>query len=205
MIAIVDYGIGNVGSIKNMLKKVGVKDIMVTAESTELSKAQKIILPGVGAFDAGMKSLKERKLDQAIRSLAIQDKIPILGICLGMQMLGESSQEGEEKGLGLIPFRNVKFGPMKEGLKIPHMGWDYIEIKNHSSKLVKKLAPNPRFYFVHSYYAVCENQENSLMTCDYGHQFTAAVQAGHIYGTQFHPEKSHIYGMKLMENFFKEC
>ena len=159
----------------------------------------------MGSFDNGMRCLREKEFDKVILEEVCDKKKPILGICLGMQMLGRKSEEGEEKGLDLIPFDNKRFSFADDGLKVPHMGWNYVDIINRDNNLVKDIEDKQRYYFVHSYHAVCDSRENVLMTCDYGYEFAAAVINGNIYGTQFHPEKSHNFGMKLLENFSKEC
>lgn len=200
MIAVIDYGIGNVSSIVNMLKKIGVEAILAKTDK-DIELAEKIILPGVGAFDTGMRKLKESGLINAIITHATKEK-PILGICLGMQMLGERSEEGIESGLGLIPFETVKFKlEDRKDLKIPHMGWDIVSMELKDDPILKGLDGIQRYYFVHSYHAKCDMNENTLMNCEYGYQFPAAVKKNKIYGFQFHPEKSHKFGMALLENF----
>lgn len=201
MIAVIDYGIGNVGSIINMFHKIGVPSIL-TNDIEQIEKADKLILPGVGAFDNGMQRLRENGLDYAIKKHAIEDQKPLLGICLGMQLLGRKSEEGKESGLGLIPFDNKRFVfEDNTHLKIPHMGWDIAVTTVKDDALVEGLTQVQRYYFVHSYHAVCDSEENVLMRCEYGYSFTAAVKKGYIYGVQFHPEKSHKFGMALLENF----
>lgn len=203
MIAVIDYGIGNVCSIANMIKKIGI-DVIMASKADEIARADKLILPGVGSFDAGMSKLNESGLTKAITDFTLVKKKPLLGICLGMQMLGEQSEEGIEKGLNFIPFKTKKFSfSGKKELKIPHMGWDIVKIDLLNDPLTYQLEPLQRYYFVHSYHAVCENPENILMTCDYGYPFTAAVKNENIYGVQFHPEKSHKYGMALLDNFVR--
>ncbi len=203
MVAIVDYGLGNLGSIANMLKVIGEKSI-ITSDKTQISKADKIILPGVGAFDAGMKQLKEKDLVEFMKDEAGSGK-PILGICLGMQLLGRKSEEGNLKGLQLIPFDNVRFRVSEESkLKVPHMGWDIVDFKQESP-LLTGIKGTQRYYFVHSYHAKCDDEKNVLMTCEYGYEFAAAVVKDNVYGVQFHPEKSHNFGMALLENFVKRC
>lgn len=200
MIAVIDYGMGNVGSIINMLRKIGV-DSVLTDDKEEINAADKLILPGVGAFDKGMQNLNERGLSDVIRKNAQDLNKPLLGICLGMQLLGRKSEEGKLEGLGLIPFDNNRFsfGENKQ-LKIPHMGWD-VTVADGDDPLLTGLDQRQRYYFVHSYHAVCDSRENILMECDYGYLFTAAVKAGNIYGVQFHPEKSHKFGMALLDNY----
>jgi len=201
LIAVLDYGVGNVGSIINMLKKIGV-DAMLTNDFSQIEKADKLILPGVGAFDVGMQRLKSKGLVEVIRKHAVEDKKPLLGICLGMQMLGRTSEEGKDRGLSLIPFDNKRFTfDDKTQLKIPHMGWDIAVPAQMDDPLTEGLVGVQRFYYVHSYHAVCDSEENVLIRCEYGYSFAAAVKKGNIYGVQFHPEKSHKYGMALLENF----
>ena len=206
MIAIIDYGMGNVGSIQNMLIKIGVdrKNIILAHKEKDLIGIDKMILPGVGKFDTGMQMLENSGMKKIIDKLVLNEKRPILGICLGMQMLGESSEEGVLPGLSYIPFQCKKFRPSNPLLKVPHMGWDYVDIVNKNNPLVKGMSEKLRFYFVHSYYAVCEEETDSLITCDYSHRFTAAVNRDNIFGTQFHPEKSHKFGMMLLKNFVEE-
>lgn len=208
MIAILNYGLGNLGSISNMLKVIGEKSI-ITDDIEIIKKADKLILPGVGSFDAGMNQLEVRGLVSVILEEAAKGK-PILGICLGMQLLGVSSDEGKKSGLGLIPFESKKFNfancntDLDKLLKVPHMGWDTVEFKKNVP-LLKGIKGIQRYYFVHSYHAVCEDESNIMMTCDYGYEFAAAVNKENIYGVQFHPEKSHDFGMKLLENFARRC
>lgn len=204
MIGILDYGIGNVGSIRNMLKKAGAQSgIVHTAQ--ELQACDKLILPGVGAFDEGMDRLDASGMRGALDSAVAQGK-PVLGICLGMQMLGLSSEEGKREGLGYIRFRNVRFQLKDQPeLKVPHMGWDVVTITDAQDALVAGITEQQRYYFVHSYHAQCEQPEDALMTCDYGYPFAAAVRCGNVRGTQFHPEKSHRFGMALLKNFAEVC
>lgn len=205
MIVILDYDMGNIGSIKNMLKLITKTPVVITNDKDIIKQADKLILPGVGAFDAGINNIKKLDLMDSIYEHAVQKKKPILGICLGMQLLGIDSEEGTEKGLALIPFHTRYFSNIcNPQLKIPHMGWNYVEIHQKNDPLTKELSENERYYFVHSYYATCEEQENVLMTCNYGSSFAAAVKKENIYGVQFHPEKSHKYGMKLLKNFVME-
>lgn len=203
MIVILDYGMGNVGSIQNILYKIGENNVVVSHELATIQHADKMILPGVGSFDAGMHNLQKYNLVNIIQDFARIEKKPVLGICLGMQLMGRSSEEGTESGLNLIPFDNIKFRLNAE-YKIPHMGWNYVNIKNYECPLVRNLDNNQRYYFVHSYHAKCDCEKNVLMTCDYGYKFVAAVVHDNILGVQFHPEKSHQFGIKLFENFVKE-
>lgn len=203
MIAIIDYGLGNLGSIANMLEVVGA-DSIITDDPHDLMTADKLILPGVGAFDAGMSLLAEKRLIKPIIDETARGK-PLLGICLGMQLLGRKSEEGILPGLSLIPFDNIKFRKTKgSNLKIPHMGWDLVSF-TQNNPLTDNLTGEQRYYFVHSYNAVCDNPANELMSCNYGCSFSAAVFKDNVYGVQFHPEKSHDFGMALLKNFVEKC
>lgn len=199
MIAILDYGIGNVGSIFNMLKHIDVEAI-ITHDPDTIEAADKLILPGVGSFDSGMKKLADSNLVDIIKKHVLQKNKQLLGICLGMQMLGRRSEEGVLLGLDLIPFDCIRFRLDSPTLKIPHMGWDVVKTEQ-SDPVVDNLIGLQRFYFVHSYHAVCDNPEDVLFSCDYGYEFPAAVKHGNVYGFQFHPEKSHKFGMALLKNF----
>lgn len=195
---------GNIGSIQNMLKKIGVRDVCISGDAEVIRQADKLILPGVGAFDAGMEQLEVLGLRELILR-HVEKGGSLLGICLGMQLLGRRSQEGSRLGLGLIPFECRRFAfPVKSSLKIPHMGWDRTKIEK-KTPLTENLEENQRYYFVHSFHAVCEENENVLMSCEYGYRFPAAVYSGNVYGVQFHPEKSHVYGMRLLTNFAGGC
>ena len=202
MIAILDYGLGNLGSISNMLKVIGEKS-KITNDVESIRKSDGIILPGVGAFDAGMSKLNESGLTDVIKEEADKGK-PILGICLGMQLLGNRSEEGSMPGLSLISFECKKFDFEDKSLKIPHMGWDIVDFRKQHP-LLEGLTGQQRYYFVHSYYAVCENSDNVLMTCDYGIEFACSVIKNNVMGVQFHPEKSHDFGLALLTNFVKIC
>lgn len=205
MIAIVDYGMGNVGSITNMLKKIGETEVVKADNPEILHKADKIILPGVGSFDMAVRMLKEKGFWNVLKVSVNQDRKPLLGICLGMQLLGYESEEGQEKGLGFIPFKCKKFRFSGTQLKVPHMGWDYVTVEQKECPLVDGVSSQLRYYFVHSFYAVCEESKDILMKCNYGHEFAAALHKDYVYGTQFHPEKSHRFGMELIENFARKC
>jgi glutamine amidotransferase len=202
MIVIIDYGIGNLASVLNMFKKIGVKDVVVSNNNEVIAKATKLLLPGVGAFDAGMTNLENSGFIPILNKKVLEDKTPILGICLGMQLLTKRSEEGTKNGLGWIDAETVKFNldPALK-LKVPHMGWNYIKV-DKENPLIETESKN-RFYFVHSYYVKCIDANQSLATSNFGIDFTCMVNKNNIYGAQFHPEKSLKFGMKLLENFSK--
>lgn len=200
-IIIIDYGMGNLGSIKNMFKAVGAEAI-ITSKLEVIKNARKIVLPGVGAFDNGMENIKKMGLLPVLNELVLDKKVPVLGICLGMQLMTRKSEEGKLPGLGWVQADTEKF-QSNIGLKIPHMGWNDVKItKNHY--LVKNLDQDARFYFVHSYHVVVDAVQDTLMETNYGYAFTSAFQKENIIGVQFHPEKSHKYGMELIKNFAEE-
>lgn len=201
MISILNYGMGNIGSIQNMFKYLGF-DSKIINTPEEVLKADKILLPGVGAFDAAMKKLKNEHFDEAIKELS--DKgIPLLGICLGMQLLTNSSEEGDLIGLGLIDAETLGFNKLNDtSKKIPHMGWNVVKPQAFNQLLKGFDEWNEvRFYFVHSFYVKCKNRENVVLTTEYGISFDSMIQKDNVWGAQFHPEKSHKFGMKLFENF----
>jgi imidazole glycerol-phosphate synthase subunit HisH len=200
VISIIDYGLGNVGSILNMLKKIGVK-ARISSLPEEIAEAKKIILPGVGHFDRAMEKIGRSGLREILDQKALIEKIPILGICLGMQLLTKSSEEGILPGLGWIPAKTVRFRFSDESnLKIPHMGWNLVQ-QATPSHLTKNFSPEHRFYFVHSYHVLVEDERFSLLKTEHGYYFAAAIQKDNIFGVQFHPEKSHRFGLGLLENF----
>ena len=205
MITIIDLNIGNIGSVVNMIKHVG-GNCKVSSDPAEIKAATKLILPGVGSFDKAMNQLRNNKLEEVINEKATLQKTPLLGICLGMQLLTSSSEEGKEKGLGLIPAETLSFKKafdVKEiNERIPHMGWNDIRVEQEND-LTKNLIESSRFYFVHSYYVKCSNKGNCLMTSNYGFDFASAIVKNNVFGVQFHPEKSHKYGKKLISNFVK--
>ena len=201
MIVVVDYGMANIGSVLNMFRKVGAS-AMATADVATLRSAQKIVLPGVGAFGRAMDRLRELDLVGPLTELAVERKVPVLGICLGMQLLLDSSEEGDAAGLGWIPgrVRRFQFDGSNSRLRIPHMGWSELKLAK-PSKLFAGVTDPQRYYFVHSFHAQCERAEDVLGTATYGYEFTAAVERGNIAGMQFHPEKSHRFGMRLLQAF----
>lgn len=200
MVAILDYGVGNTGSIVNMFKRIGAK-AEATADPNRILAADRLVLPGVGAFDTAAERLERSGLPSLLRQKVISERTPILGICLGMQLLMEGSDEGKLPGLGWIRGRTRGFASLRiPGLKIPHMGWNDVRIAR-PSPLLDNFESEMRFYFVHSYYVECSDPGDVILTCDYGTPFHAAVQRENIFGTQFHPEKSHRFGKRLLENF----
>lgn len=203
MITIIDYNAGNIKSIQNMLKRVGAKSC-ISSSVEEIEQAEKLILPGVGHYDYGMNNLKQSGLIDILNKKVLVDKTPLLGICLGAQLLGNYSEEGIEKGLSWLDMDVVKFDKSKLGanMKIPHMGWSELTIKK-TSNLFNNISDEQRFYFVHSYHMLPHNTEDILTTTNYGYEFVSSVQKDNIFGVQFHPEKSHKYGMKLLDNFSK--
>jgi len=198
-IAIIDYGMGNLGSIKNMLSYLG-KESEITRNKDFILSADKIILPGVGSFDAAMTNLINLDLKSVLEEAVRHKKIHTLGICLGMQLLTRSSEEGNMDGLGFIPSTTRKFNFDQPDIKVPHMGWNYVDVKN-TSNIARDLPDDSRFYFVHSYYVEVDSQENSLFKTNYSINFDSGIYKENIYGVQFHPEKSHKFGMKILSNF----
>lgn len=196
-ITIVDYGMGNIGSLRNMFRRIG-QSTEIASTPEDVRRARKILLPGVGAFDPAMERLEMSGLGDAVREKALGDGAPTLGICLGMQLLGDGSEEGERPGLSLIPARARRF-PREVG-KVPHMGWNEVAAAS-PSELTAGLAPSSRFYFVHSYYVHAEERADAILTCEYGLRFDAAIQRGNVFGAQFHPEKSHRFGMAFLKAF----
>ena len=197
-IGIVNYGIGNGGSIANMFRKLRLPaEVIDTPE--KVSAAQRLVLPGVGSFDACMDALNKSNLSDAVLKYADTGR-PLLGICVGMQMLTMGSEEGNAPGLGLIRARAKRLTPTP-GLRVPHVGWDAVTWNDPSHPLSRNLLDGSRFYFVHSYCVICESADNSLATCSYGEDFAAAIVRDHIVGVQFHPEKSHRFGLQLLNNF----
>ena len=199
VITIVDYGMGNLGSIVNMLKKVGHAS-QVASQIDQIEAADKLILPGVGAFDSGMRNLADLGFVDILNRKVADEGAPVLGICLGMQLMTRSSEEGELPGLGWIDARTCRFPNDVDGLKVPHMGWNLVNSAKQSNLLADQFE-EPRFYFVHSYYVTCAQPEDVLLTAHYGVDFHAGFQHENIMGVQFHPEKSHKFGMRLLKNF----
>ncbi|MCL5407045.1 MAG: imidazole glycerol phosphate synthase subunit HisH [Patescibacteria group bacterium] len=205
MIVIIDYGAGNLRSVANKLERIGVKAV-ISSKPSVILKAEKLILPGVGFFKAGMENLSERGLLPVLNQKVLVEKTPILGVCLGIQLFSQKSEEGNAKGLGWIEAETRKFVFEKENssLKIPHMGWNSIKIRK-KSPLLEGIKDEDIFYFVHSYHVVTEGKNEILATTHYGYDFVSVIQKDNIYGTQFHPEKSHQAGIQILKNFAKLC
>jgi imidazole glycerol-phosphate synthase subunit HisH len=200
-VSVVDYGLGNVGSVVNMLKHIGVSATLASGPD-DIASARILVLPGVGHFDAGMKNLEERSLLAPLSDAVLERKVPVLGICLGMQLLSRRSEEGRLPGLGWIDAETRRLSPPPDSpLPLPHMGWG--ETKVVAPQLFDESPEPPRFYYVHSYHVVCHDRGDVAATCTYGVEFTAALRHDHIFGTQFHPEKSHRHGMRLLRSFVR--
>jgi glutamine amidotransferase len=203
MIGIVNYGSGNIQAIANIYKRLNI-DCKIISNPEGLDTADKLILPGVGAFDECMKQLKESGLMYKLNDLVLKKKIPILGICIGMHIMADSSEEGKLKGLGWIKGKVKKFdiSSIQSKPYLPHMGWNNVsDAKNH--KIFDNIDNRQGFYFVHSYYFDCDEEKNVLTTCNYGLNFASSIYDHNIFGMQFHPEKSHSNGIQLLENFAK--
>lgn len=202
MITIVNYGMGNLGSIANMLKRIGY-DSIVTNNTDVIAQASKIILPGVGGFDGGMTNINQLNIISTLNQKVLEEKVPTLGICLGMQLMSEGSDEGEMPGLGWVKGRFKRFTfdtEIAKTYKVPHMGWNSVK-RTKQSKVLNSELDKYRFYFVHSYYFEPQNHADVLGITNYQLDFASAFEVENITGVQFHPEKSHKYGMNLLANF----
>lgn len=201
MIAIIDYGLGNVQAFVNVYERLNIP-ALVAKNIADLKDASKIIMPGVGAFDQAMSKLNNSGLRDSVEQLVLGDKIPILGICVGMQILARSSEEGKMAGLGWIEGEVKKFDNSRLSLKLPlpHMGWNTI-VPDNGNPVLANMSSESRFYFLHSYYFQCRHPKNIIATTGYGTRFSSAVNSENIYGVQFHPEKSHRWGIKLLKKF----
>ena len=198
MILIVDYDVGNIASLVNIFDHIGIL-AEPTGDPERIRSAQRLILPGVGAFDKAMRALEERHLIEPIREAALTRKIPLLGVCLGMQLLARGSEEGSLLGLNLIDADVVRIPPA-ENVKVPHVGWAELDSTGNSPLFPRGLH-GERFYFVHSYHMRCDNQKDVAATIHHGSDLCAAVSRGNVHGAQFHPEKSHRFGMRLLKSF----
>ncbi|MBK7380895.1 MAG: imidazole glycerol phosphate synthase subunit HisH [Ignavibacteriales bacterium] len=199
MIVIIDYGMGNLRSVQKAFERIKIP-VLITSDKTEILKADKIVLPGVGNFERGISNLKSNGLFDTLNERVTEHKIPILGICLGMQLMTEFSEEGNVEGFGWIKARTIKFVFDRAYLKIPHMGWNNINVVR-DSPITNNISSDNLFYFVHSYYVSCENRGDVLATSNYGVSFVSSFQKENIYGCQFHPEKSHDAGLQMLKNF----
>jgi len=201
MIAIVDYGLGNIAAFASVYSKANIK-VSIARTAGDLKGASKLILPGVGHFDHAMRLLQQSGMRDSLDEMVLQDKVPVIGICVGMQILARSSEEGDLPGLGWIDadVRAFKLSDATRNMAVPHMGWNDVKPLS-SSRLFDELQTGARFYFLHSYFMNCDRREDVLAICNYGADFTCAVQSSNIYGVQFHPEKSHSFGNRLLRNF----
>jgi len=201
MISIVDYGLGNIQAFLNVFKRLNIAARRVT-DAGELAGATKIVLPGVGAFDHAMQRLCESGMRETLDKLVLDEKVPVLGVCVGMQILARSSDEGELEGLGWIDGHVKLLDADTDGerVRLPHMGWNDVR-PAASSGIFSKLGDEPRFYFLHSYYFECTDEADVMARSNYGSEFCSAVSRGNVYGVQFHPEKSHEFGTRLLQNF----
>ncbi len=198
IISVIDYGMGNIGSVKNILKYLGYKsNTIYTAK--EVAKADNIILPGVGNFKMAVKNIKKTEIDKALKYAVYERKSKLLGICLGMQLLLDYSEEGDCEGLGFIKGNVYKFKNIN--LNIPHMGWNTISLNKYMKEIFYK--KNARYYFVHSYYVKCEYEKDIMATTEYGIKFHSAIKKENVTGVQFHPEKSNIYGMDFIKKYME--
>lgn len=201
MIAIIDYNIGNIAAVANMLRRIGVS-CRITADPSEVAAADRIILPGNGSFDACMRNLRASGLVPVLENRVLNEGAPLLGICVGAQMLGTESEEGQERGLGWLDMRVRRF-PDLPGLKVPHMGWNQVTPMQPDNRLTQGMTEDTRFYFVHSYFMEPANRDDVLLQASYGIEFAAGVCRANIAGVQFHPEKSHRFGKQLLTAFGK--
>jgi imidazole glycerol-phosphate synthase subunit HisH len=201
LIVIVDHGMGNLGSVSNMLRKLGA-DSVRSAESDSIRRADKIILAGIGAFDGAAERLAELGLVDVLNEMVLDRKVPVLGVCLGMQLMARSSEEGSQSGLGWLNADVRRFSfPPDAGLPVPHMGWEVVKPTRRSPLFNGD--DEVRFYFSHAYHLVCHESEDVVATATYGYEFAAAVHHGNILGTQFHPEKSHVFGAEVYRRFIR--
>jgi glutamine amidotransferase len=200
VIVIVNYGLGNLRSIHNMFARAGIESV-VSSEPSVLRVASKLILPGVGHFRFGMESLKKLGLVQVLNERVLDARVPILGICLGAQLLGRKSEEGDCSGLNWVSMNTVGFerARMQRGEKVPHMGW--ASTSHRECALFRGMSEAPRFYYVHSYHFRCDDPGLVMCTAEHGYRFASGIAFGNILGVQFHPEKSHVYGQQLLKNF----
>lgn len=200
MITVIDYGIGNLRSVQKSFERAGI-EVQITSDPTEIKNAEKLVLPGVGHFAKGMDNLNKSGLVGILNKKVLEDKTPILGICLGMQLMTTHSEEGDTKGLNWVDAETVRFDkdPSKK-FKVPHIGWNDIQFSNNSP-LCKGIKSDSQYYFVHTYYVLCKNKSNVITETEYGTSFHSGFQHDNIYGVQFHPEKSYSAGLQMLKNF----
>ena len=201
MITIVDYGLGNIRAFLNVYRRLNI-DAKTATTAAELEDATKVILPGVGAFDHAMERLAASGMRDVLDDLALRRRVPILGVCVGMQMLGRESEEGQRPGLGWIDGRVRAVASLMRSapLPVPHMGWNDVR-PTTGNRLFDRIESPPRFYFLHSYYFQCDRDRDAIAVADYGTEFACAINSGNVYGVQFHPEKSHYFGAAVLKNF----
>jgi imidazole glycerol-phosphate synthase subunit HisH len=201
MIVVVDYGMGNLRSVQKAFELLGIK-ALITSDLNKIRLASKIVLPGVGHYSKGMQNLNETGIAEVLREEVLIKRKPVLGICLGMQLMTKHSEEGDVDGLGFVDGQTIRFSSLNNGLKIPHMGWNDINRVKYSY-LLGGIDLKSQMYFVHSYLVKCENKEDVLFTTEYGITFESGFEHQNIVGFQFHPEKSHKPGLQLIANFSK--
>jgi glutamine amidotransferase len=202
-VTIVDYGIGNLGAIPNMLRRAGVA-AEITSDPERVEQAERLILPGVGAYDAGIRQLRASGLETVLTRKVIEEGTPLLGLCLGMELLSESSEEGDLPGLGWIPGHVVRFRLAPDsGLRVPHMGWNTVEPSEGARDGVDDVLRGARFYFAHSYHFAPADPSHVVGTTTYGYPFASVIRRDNVLGVQFHPEKSHRFGKALLEWYAK--
>lgn len=204
MIVILNFDMGNIGSIGNMFRRLGVPAV-ISRDPSVIAKADKLVLPGVGAFDQGMENLHKYGLREILDERVLGARVPVLGICLGMQLMTKSSEEGSTRGLGWIDARTIYFKKEHEAettdMRLPHIGWNFVDTTGQHP-LLSDLPEDPRFYFVHTYRVVCDDPRDVMLSAQYGAvPFTAAFARDNIAGIQCHPEKSHKFGMQVFTNF----
>lgn len=202
VVGVVDLGVGNISAVTNLLQKIGVESVVVV-DPESLEKVSRIILPGVGSYDTAMRNLNSvRGIRATLEKKVLDDGVPVLGLCLGLQIFTHGSEEGKEKGLGWVDAICHRFPLDSQGLKVPHIGWAGAS-DTFRSRLLTGLTPDFRFYYAHSYYVKCQTEAAVAMRTSYGVEFDSVIEIGNIYGVQFHPEKSHRHGERVVRNFIE--